>query len=83
MLIPKTLPFVSNDTIKTFRHAVSLDEHRKRFDVTLWNPHEEVHGGLNCLKDASVAEVWFSGTHSGMSILFNTLRMPFSSRDNF
>ncbi|PVF97329.1 hypothetical protein CPB86DRAFT_857094 [Serendipita vermifera] len=63
LLLPKTLPFVSNDTVKTFRHAVSLDEHRKRFDVTLWSPHEEVTGGLSALQDASVKEVWFAGCH--------------------
>ncbi|CAG8544496.1 14721_t:CDS:10, partial [Acaulospora colombiana] len=65
LLLPKTLPFVSNDTVKTFRHAVSLDEHRKRFDVTLWNPNEEVTGGLSILQDASVKEVWFADVGGG------------------
>lgn len=68
LLMPKTLPFVSNDTIKTFRHAVSLDEHRKRFDVTLWSPDEEATGPKNPSyangQDASVMEVWFAGYHA-------------------
>ncbi|KAF7791081.1 hypothetical protein EIP86_002042 [Pleurotus ostreatoroseus] len=37
-LIPRTLPFTaSNTSIKTFRHAVSLDEHRAKFKANLFN----------------------------------------------
>ncbi|KAG7441014.1 uncharacterized protein BT62DRAFT_956306 [Guyanagaster necrorhizus] len=37
-LIPKELPFVTSNTIiRTFRHAVSLDEHRAKFKANLWN----------------------------------------------
>ncbi|TCD62865.1 hypothetical protein EIP91_006271 [Steccherinum ochraceum] len=37
-LIPRTLPFTaSNESIKTFRHAVSLDEHRAKFKANLFN----------------------------------------------
>ncbi|KAK2462564.1 hypothetical protein APHAL10511_005407 [Amanita phalloides] len=37
-LIPKRLPFTTSNTIvKTFRHAVSLDEHRVKFKANLWN----------------------------------------------
>jgi uncharacterized protein (DUF2235 family) len=72
LLMPQTLPFVSNDTIKHFRHAISLDEHRKRFDITLWSPDEEVTGPRNPSythgRDASVLEVWFAGCHSGTFI---------------
>lgn len=33
----RTLPFTSsNATVRTFRHALSLDEHRSRFRPTLW-----------------------------------------------
>lgn len=59
LIIPQTLPFVSNDTIKTFRHAVSLDEHRTKFGVTLWKLDSEV------TDTASVEEMWFSGAHGG------------------
>lgn len=37
-LIPKRLPFTTSNTIvRTFRHAVSLDERRSKFKVNLWN----------------------------------------------
>lgn len=37
-LIPRTLPFTaSNTSIKTFRHAVSLDERRAKFKANLFN----------------------------------------------
>lgn len=37
-LIPRTLPFTaSNTSIKIFRHAVSLDEHRAKFKANLFN----------------------------------------------
>ncbi|KAF9076899.1 hypothetical protein BDP27DRAFT_1312788 [Rhodocollybia butyracea] len=38
-LFPNRLPFTtSNTTVKTFRHALSLDEHRAKFKANLWNP---------------------------------------------
>ncbi|KAF9256077.1 hypothetical protein L218DRAFT_837569, partial [Marasmius fiardii PR-910] len=42
-LIPKRLPFTTSNTIvRTFRHAVSLDERRAKFKANLWNrPSEE------------------------------------------
>ncbi|KAF8727627.1 hypothetical protein AX14_003737 [Amanita brunnescens Koide BX004] len=37
-LIPKRLPFTTSNTIvRTFRHAVSLDERRSKFKMNLWN----------------------------------------------
>ena len=37
-LIPKRLPLTTSNTIvSTFRHAISLDEHRARFQPSLWN----------------------------------------------
>ncbi|KAK0457554.1 uncharacterized protein EV420DRAFT_1271505 [Desarmillaria tabescens] len=37
-LVPKRLPFTASNTIiRTFRHAVSLDEHRAKFKANLWN----------------------------------------------
>ncbi|KAG6873169.1 hypothetical protein C0995_002018 [Termitomyces sp. Mi166 len=37
-LIPKRLPFTTSNTIvRTFRHAVALDERRVRFQANLWN----------------------------------------------
>ncbi|EMD31049.1 hypothetical protein CERSUDRAFT_69622 [Gelatoporia subvermispora B] len=40
-LFPKSLPFVSsNRAIKTFRQALSLDEHRAKFKANHWNEPE-------------------------------------------
>ncbi|KAF8877173.1 hypothetical protein BD779DRAFT_1448707, partial [Infundibulicybe gibba] len=37
-LIPKRLPFTSSNTsIKTFRRALALDEHRAKFTANFWN----------------------------------------------
>ncbi|KAF9461525.1 hypothetical protein BDZ94DRAFT_1290707 [Collybia nuda] len=37
-LIPRRLPFTTSNTIvKTFRHAVALDERRAKFKANLWN----------------------------------------------
>ncbi|KAJ7078619.1 hypothetical protein B0H15DRAFT_860330 [Mycena belliarum] len=63
VLMGRSLPFTgTNDSIKTFRHAVSLDERRVRFQPYLWEPKEDAPA-----KDPSqtdVLEVWFSGCHS-------------------
>ena len=42
-LIPRSLPFTtSNTSVKTFRHAVSLDERRAKFKANLFNwPRED------------------------------------------
>ncbi|PBK58558.1 hypothetical protein ARMSODRAFT_1028161 [Armillaria solidipes] len=37
-LMPKRLPFTTSNTIlRTFRHAISLDERRAKFKANLWN----------------------------------------------
>ncbi|PBK90885.1 hypothetical protein ARMGADRAFT_1014186 [Armillaria gallica] len=37
-LVPKRLPFTASNTIiRTFRHALSLDENRAKFKANLWN----------------------------------------------
>ena len=67
-LIPRTLPLISGDTIRAFRHCISLDEHRVKFDVTLWRPEDEVtgrHALHNQPNEPSVKEVWFAGGHGG------------------
>ncbi|KAF5358612.1 hypothetical protein D9758_007675 [Tetrapyrgos nigripes] len=46
-LIPKRLPFTTSNTIiRTFRHAVSLDERRAKFKANLWNRPAEGEKGL-------------------------------------
>ncbi len=49
-VVPKRLPFTTSNTIiRTFRHAVSLDERRVRFKQNIWNrpTEEEENLGLN------------------------------------
>ncbi|KAJ7627040.1 hypothetical protein FB45DRAFT_920552 [Roridomyces roridus] len=39
-LIPRRLPFTASNTIvRTFRHAMALDERRAKFKVNLWHRH--------------------------------------------
>src|SRR6266576_1199035 len=46
-LIPKRLPFTTSNTIvRTFRHAVSLDERRAKFKPNLWNRPTEAEQKL-------------------------------------
>lgn len=39
-------------------HAVAIDEHRKDYDVCLWNPQEKPH--------QTIEQRWFSGAHSNV-----------------
>ncbi|KAJ6579424.1 hypothetical protein B0H10DRAFT_2099928 [Mycena sp. CBHHK59/15] len=64
----RTLPFTSsNASISTFRHAVSLDEHRVRFLPYLYLPTQPLDSPLPTSKAAQsptdVLEVWFAGCH--------------------
>ncbi|KAF9654138.1 hypothetical protein BDM02DRAFT_6878 [Thelephora ganbajun] len=55
-LIPHRLPFtISNSSIKYFRHAVSLDERRAKFEANLCPPGDKDHEFLkgNVEEDAS------------------------------
>jgi uncharacterized protein (DUF2235 family) len=49
-LYPKRLPFTTSNTIvRTFRHALALDERRAKFKANLWNwpnPSEEKLGDM-------------------------------------
>lgn len=46
-LIPRTLPFTaSNTSIKTFRHAISLDERRAKFKANLFNKPQKFEASL-------------------------------------
>ncbi|KDN51574.1 hypothetical protein RSAG8_00119, partial [Rhizoctonia solani AG-8 WAC10335] len=48
LIIPRHLPFTkSNPIVKTFRHAVSLDERRAKFKHHLWHVHSS---GGQCVK---------------------------------
>ncbi|KIK52337.1 hypothetical protein GYMLUDRAFT_180219 [Collybiopsis luxurians FD-317 M1] len=46
-IIPRRLPFTTSNTIiRTFRHAVSLDERRAKFKANLWNRPNEYEAQL-------------------------------------
>ncbi|KAJ7015961.1 hypothetical protein C8F04DRAFT_1021023 [Mycena alexandri] len=62
----RTLPFTGvNATIKTFRHAVSLDEHRVRFMPYLLEPKlTDSSIPKDELPPTDALECWFSGCHS-------------------
>ncbi|KAJ7785035.1 hypothetical protein DFH07DRAFT_1054492 [Mycena maculata] len=59
----KALPYTaSNSSVRSFRHAVSLDEHRARFRSNMWNPPStDPKKQPRVVTD--VDQVWFSGGH--------------------
>ena len=66
-LLDVDLPFsTSNNSIRVFRHAISLDEHRAMFKANHWNPPspDDLELGSQYNKpETDVKEVWFSGVH--------------------
>ncbi|OJA19274.1 hypothetical protein AZE42_04490 [Rhizopogon vesiculosus] len=78
-LIPRRLPFThANDSIKYFRHALSLDERRVRFKPsTSERPNEKDRCRVkhDVGQGNDVEEVWFAGCHcdvGGGSVENNT-----------
>ncbi|KAJ7364923.1 hypothetical protein DFH08DRAFT_279685 [Mycena albidolilacea] len=65
VIMGRTLPYTSvNSSVKTFRHAVSLDEHRVRFQPYLLEPKPDgIKLGSEEFPTDSL-EVWFCGTHT-------------------
>ena len=62
-----------NEIVLTVRHALSIDEHRKFFEPTLWGgldpdpsgpTHECNPPSFDQNKQQDVQEVWFAGDHS-------------------
>ncbi|KAG8726978.1 hypothetical protein FRC11_014111, partial [Ceratobasidium sp. 423] len=57
-IIPRTLQYIDhNPSIRIFRHALALDEHRANFVPSLWDHARTVPG-------QDVREVWFRGQHT-------------------
>lgn len=53
-LIPKRLPFTTSNTIvRTFRHAVALDERRSKFKANLWNRPNDDEAKLGVQADTA------------------------------
>jgi len=76
-IIPKRLPFARTDNcVKYFRHALSLDERRVRFKQSNWErPKGEDMSGATSGSSLAVEEVWFAGCHcdvGGGSVPNNT-----------
>ncbi|KAH8987753.1 hypothetical protein EDB86DRAFT_2949235 [Lactarius hatsudake] len=68
-IISETLPFTYvNTTIRVFRQALSLDEHRAKFLPNLYCysvPDKPVTGGLGDeIYETDAKEVWFAGCHT-------------------
>ncbi|KAF9474321.1 hypothetical protein BDN70DRAFT_322584 [Pholiota conissans] len=60
----KALPYTaSNNSVRTFRHAVALDEHRARFRSNMWNPPKTDPKKQPYPIKTDVDQVWFSGAH--------------------
>ena len=56
--VPKVLPFsTSNTSVRRFRHAVSLDEHRAKFHVNLYNWPNEHDRKLGTVSDDEEGEI--------------------------
>ncbi|KAJ7471879.1 hypothetical protein FB451DRAFT_310413 [Mycena latifolia] len=65
VLRAKALPFTaSNSSVRTFRQAVSLDEHRARFRSNMWNPPSTDPKKQPRPVVTDVDQVWFSGCHA-------------------
>ena len=51
-LVPKSLPFTTSNTIvRTFRHALSLDERRVKYKANLWNRQKLSEENLGDVQD--------------------------------
>ncbi|KAI0271808.1 hypothetical protein BGY98DRAFT_1091085 [Russula aff. rugulosa BPL654] len=78
VIMGRSLPFVDvNTTIRVFRQALSLDEHRGKFRPNLYHRGVDKSSKLPVAKDGTqtgpgadeifqtdVSEVWFAGCHS-------------------
>ncbi|RXW12269.1 hypothetical protein EST38_g13584 [Candolleomyces aberdarensis] len=67
---PEKPPFSASTTfIKTYRHAISLDERRAKFQANPWNKHlsreEQLEARSSSGPSTDIQEVWFAGCHSG------------------
>ena len=61
----KSLPFSSSsNTVKVFRHALSLDEHRVKFTPSFCTDGKPK--GQQTKQETDVKEVFFAGAHSGI-----------------
>jgi len=93
VIMGRSLPFVGvNTTIRVFRQALSLDEHRTRFRPSLYQTTppgrssqpsqlDAIRPGTDELFNTDVKEVWFAGCHSdiGGGVALNTAEHALSN----
>jgi uncharacterized protein (DUF2235 family) len=57
-----------NPSVRTFRHAIALDERRRMFRLHTWNPKQVFMSNrfskTNNSFEQDIKEVWFSGVHA-------------------
>jgi uncharacterized protein (DUF2235 family) len=64
----------TNGIVRTFRHAVALDERRAKFKQNMWSQPKKPEAAANAQPNVDngpvtdVQEVWFAGCHCGTSI---------------
>lgn len=69
-LIPslETLPYTDrNPSVRTFRHAMAIDERRRMFQVSRWKPGQAFVTNPFSRRDPAAqdaVEMWFAGVHS-------------------
>ena len=69
-LIPslETLPYTEqNPSVRTFRHALAIDERRRMFRASRWKPGQkfvENPFSTRAKLDQDAVEMWFAGVHS-------------------
>lgn len=65
----KSLPYTaSNASVRTFRHAVALDEHRARFRSNMWKSPSTDPTKQPRPVVTDVDQVWFAGGHCGTQL---------------
>lgn len=64
-LIPRHLPHTSsNNIIKTFRHAIAIDERRSKFNVNIWAKQVEQHDEHTFRRAARRKNTWYEMGHA-------------------
>jgi uncharacterized protein (DUF2235 family)/membrane protease YdiL (CAAX protease family) len=64
----QTLPFTrTNPSVRTFRHAISIDEKRRLFRLNHWKdpqPFRPDPGAKDVVQPQDIRQTWFAGVHS-------------------
>lgn len=67
-VVREKLPHTSvNPAVRTFRHALAIDERRRLFRVDYWEPDQDYKPNIHSTGEPekqNAEEIWFSGYHS-------------------